>query len=59
MSQLLTTADPDERTAGDEAVLFLAELLEHEPMPAKKVKASAQRPLGVTTVIRRRPTKKK
>lgn len=41
-SQLLEHVDPEERSAGDEAVDFLRELLADGPVPAKKVKAAAR-----------------
>lgn len=41
-AQLLTTSDPEERSAGDEAVEFLTELLEAGPIPAAKVRKAAR-----------------
>ena len=41
-AQLLEHIDPDERSAGDEAAAFLADLLAAGPAPAKKVKAAAR-----------------
>ncbi len=41
-AQLLEHVDPEERSAGDEAVDFLLEILRDGPVPAKKVKASAR-----------------
>lgn len=40
--QLLTVCDLEERTAGDEAVGFLLDLLQDGPIPAKKVKSAAR-----------------
>lgn len=41
-ADLLVTTDPEERSAGDEAVAFLTDLLADGPVPAKKVKAAAR-----------------
>lgn len=41
-SQLLESGDAEERSAGDEAVAFLTELLEDGPMPASKVRKAAR-----------------
>jgi len=41
-AQLLITGDAEERSAGDEAVLFLTELLEGGPVMVKKVRQAAR-----------------
>lgn len=54
-TQLLETVDPEERSAGDEAVEFLQSVLEAGPLPAAEVKALARKAgLAERTVDRAR-----